>query len=642
MLSYFFEAPRPTKRLISIVYDTLAITLSLYLAVALRLGSPTFEVSSEEISCLLITLTVSIASFIRLGLYRAVLRFMAHQAVMSVLIGVLISSITLAASSYFLHTNTPRSVPIIYIFTALFFLGIPRAMIRHIVNLLNPVGDTKVIIYGADTTGHQLAASLQNGGEYHPVAFLDDNQKLYGSSIRNIPVLPPQHIERLLTEQNVSQVFLALGRTPRAERLRIVRFLENFPIQVQTIPPFSDIITGRARIEELRHVQIEDLLGRDPVAPDYTLMATNITGKSVLVTGAGGSIGSELCREILKLFPKTLVLFELNEFSLYSTENELRQIIENQGSDIELVPLLGSVEHQSRLENIMRTFHVDTVYHAAAYKHVPLVEQNLVEGVRNNLFGTLRCAQAALKAHVSTFVLISTDKAVRPTNIMGASKRLAELALQALNEQAPEEQQNRTTFCIVRFGNVLGSSGSVVPKFREQIQMGGPITVTHPEITRYFMTTKEAAQLVIQAGAMAQGGEVFVLEMGEPVRIYDMAREMVRLSGLTISNAENPNGDIAIEFTGLRPGEKLFEELLVGENCEGTSHPRIMKANESYLSWNEYQELISCIDKHCHTFDQENLWQEIMLSPAAYKPSGDLKDLMFAQQQKKPKLKVIS
>ncbi len=637
MLSYFFEAPRPTKRLISIVYDCLAITLSLYLAVALRLGQTTFEITVAEISCLVITLIVSIGCFIRLGLYRAVLRFMAHQAVMSVMIGVFMSSITLAASSYFLHANTPRSVPVIYIFTALFFLGMPRAMIRHVVNLLHPQGDTKVIIYGADTTGHQLAGSLQNDSEYQPVAFVDDNKKLHGSSIRNIPVVNPSEIERIISEHGVSQVFLALGRIPRADRLRIVRFLESYPVQVQTIPPFSDIITGRARIEELRQVQIEDLLGRDPVAADYTLMATNITGKHVMVTGAGGSIGSELCREIIKLFPKTLVLFELNEFNLYKIENELNKILESQGSNIEIVPLLGSVEHQNRLEAVMKNFSIDTVYHAAAYKHVPLVEQNLVEGVRNNLFGTLRCANAAKSAKVSTFVLVSTDKAVRPTNIMGASKRLAELALQAMNEQ-----QTETTFCMVRFGNVLGSSGSVVPKFREQIQNGGPVTVTHPEITRYFMTVKEAAQLVIQAGAMAEGGEVFVLEMGEPVKIYDMAKEMIRLSGLSITSSSNPEGDIAIEFTGLRPGEKLYEELLVGENCEGTSHPRIMKANENYLSLQEFEKLAKSIDGHCHQFNQEKLWEEVMQSPAAYKPTGKLKDLMFIKQEQKPQLKVIN
>ncbi len=624
MLTSFLEAPRPVKRLISVTYDCFAISLSLYLAWALRLG--TLDIGAQPVDwvCLLITLVVSIATFIRLGLYRAILRYMAHEAVVTVMLGTLVSSLSLAASDFFLNASLPRSVPIIYIFTSLFFVAMPRMLIRNLVHMLMPRSGTKVIIYGAGKSGSQLAAAAQHSRDFWPIAFVDDDQKIHGSSVRGLSVLSPSKIPQLIKEHRAEKILLALGKAPRGDRRRTIRNLEAYSIKVQTIPAFTDLVNEKARIEELRDIEIEDLLGRDPVQGNNQLMDTNINGKVVMVTGAGGSIGSELCRQIINHHPKTLILFELNEYNLYKIEEELAQQITKSASNVVLAPLLGSVQHRNRVEKAMSSFGVETVYHAAAYKHVPLVEQNLIEGVRNNLFGTQCCAEAAIASGVKTFVLISTDKAVRPTNIMGASKRLAEIMLQSL-----ATTQDSTTICMVRFGNVLGSSGSVVPKFQQQIEKGGPVTITHPEITRYFMTTSEAAQLVIQAGAMAKGGDVFVLEMGDPVKIINLAREMILLSGLTIKDEQNPNADIEIQITGMRPGEKLYEELLVEQNCLGTEHPRIMRAEETNIEWEDAKELLNRIDKHCHSFDYESLRNELMSSPAIFRPLNGIDDLIY-------------
>ncbi len=641
MLKHLLNTSRPTKRLISVSYDCGAICLSLYCAWALRLDSLLVQPNLADYICLSITLAASIGIFIRLGLYRAILRFMAHQAVLSVLIGVLASSITLAAASFFFHTSIPRSVPIIYVFTALFFVGMPRAIIRNLVQLIHKKDSIKVVIYGAGRGGNQLVSALQHGEDYLPIAFVDDDKKLHGASIRGLHVLPPEQIQILIKDHEIGKVFLALGNIARSERLRIVRYLERFDIQVQTVPPLADILSGQARIEELRNLRIEDLLGRDSVAPNQELMNCNIENKVVMVTGAGGSIGSELCRQILKRVPTTLILFELNEFNLYKIEAELQAALP-QDNSITLIPLLGSVQKINRLEAVMRSFNVDTVYHAAAYKHVPLVEKNMIEGIRNNVFGTLNCGQAALNSGVDTFVLISTDKAVRPTNIMGASKRLAELVLQSLKQPASHKP---TKFCAVRFGNVLGSSGSVVPKFHQQIQTGGPVTVTHPNITRYFMTLPEAAQLVIQAGALTQGQDTFVLDMGEPVKIAKLAEEMIQLSGLSIKNPQNPTGDIEIEFCGLRPGEKLYEELLISDNAVGTKHPRITQALEDLnFSNNDITNLLEEIDQACHNFNYQRLHQLIQNSACAYSTQDKIHDSIYNQKQlnEQPELTVIA
>ncbi|GAB3098961.1 polysaccharide biosynthesis protein [Aestuariicella hydrocarbonica] len=621
MIHQLLESSRPTKRVISVIYDTLALCLSLYIAWALRLGKLAIDPTQKDLVCLGITVFVSIYAFVRLGLYRAILRYMAQDAVVSIASGLLISSLTLAASDFFLSASIPRSVPVIYLLLATFLIGLPRLMVRNIVQMLLPVGDTKVLIYGAGSAGRMLTDSLRPSRDYQPVAFLDDNPKLWNSNVKGLPVHPGKDAEKLIKKYRCEKIFLALGAVDRPSKHLIIRQLEKLKIQIQTIPPLEELTKGRLKIDEIRDIQIEDLLGRDPVAPDLTLMESNIRNKAVMVTGAGGSIGSELCRQIIQHQPKHLILFELNEYNLYAITEELQSIIQQDNLNLTLIPLLGNVQDKQRLTHIMKLYQVNTLYHAAAYKHVPLVEQNIIEGIKNNVFGTLRCAQSAIEANVGTFVLISTDKAVRPTNLMGASKRLAELILQALNIES------NTLFCMVRFGNVLGSSGSVVPKFRQQIEDGGPITVTHPEITRYFMTTKEASQLVIQAGAMAQGGEVFVLEMGEPVKIADMAKEMISLSGLSVRDTSNPEGEIEVQYTGLRSGEKLFEELLIGNNCEGTAHPRIMRSEEEFLDWETVEVLLNKIKHQCSIFDFEALRKIIMEAPTAYAPNNSIQDL---------------
>jgi len=561
---------------------------------------------------------------------------MAHQAILTVIIGVVASSIALAASSYFLHAGIPRTVPIIYIFTALIFVGVPRTLIRSIVQMLHPKGAISTLIYGAGQRGNQLALSMQNSEEYRPVGFIDDDKRLKGSSIRNLTVYHLDQLPSIIPSNNIGLVLLAFDKESKAKQRKIVRQLELLNIPVRTLPPLADILDGKASASDIRDIQIEDILGREPVSPNHELLSTNIHNKVVMVTGAGGSIGSELCRQIIKQSPKALILFELNEHNLYKLHQELEELTKQNETSPTIAPLLGSTLDGRRLISVMEHHKVSTVYHAAAYKHVPLVEQNMIEGLKNNIFGTQRCAQAAMQANVETFVLISTDKAVRPTNIMGASKRIAELTLQALAKKS-----HNTCFGMVRFGNVLGSSGSVVPRFRQQIESGGPVTVTHPEITRYFMTTPEAAQLVIQAGAMSQGGDVFVLEMGEPVKIADMAREMILLSGLTARDDNNAEGDIAIEYTGLRAGEKLYEELLVGNNCTGTQHPRIMRAEEEFISWEDTQQLLKEISEHCESQCHEELRNVILNSPANYSPTTEVSDLTYKKSGTRPKLELI-
>ena len=618
MLKALFESKRSTKRIISLLYDASAIALALYCAICLRLGTFTFQITSKELITLGITIVVSIAVFIRLGLYRAILRYMALPAVATIVTGVCISGLALAASSFFTRSTIPRSVPLIYISTALLFIGTPRFFIRSIVSQLYKDRHSlkeAVIIYGAGYTGHQLALSLQTT-PFKPVAFVDDNPKLKGSFIAGLKVHRPKQLIQLAKEHSAKKVLLALGNASRSERMTVIKNLEPLSISVQTIPDLNDVLTGRAKIEDIKDVEIDDLLGRDPVEPNEKLLHACITNKVVLVTGAGGSIGSELCRQILRQKPTHLILLELNEYSLYKIEQELRKALDAVKSKTELISLLGSVQNQPRLESIMSTFGVHTVYHAAAYKHVPLVEHNVIEGINNNVFGTWYCAEAAIKTGVESFVLVSTDKAVRPTNVMGASKRVGELVLQGLTER-----QSATHFTMVRFGNVLGSSGSVVPLFREQIKQGGPITVTHPDIIRYFMTIPEAAELVIQAGSMGEGGDVFVLDMGEPVKIADLAKRMIRLSGLEVKNDANPSGDIEIQFTGLRPGEKLYEELLVGDNIIGTDHPRILRAEEKALNWQETQVFLSKLDEACRHFECDTIQNLLLTVPTGYTPN---------------------
>lgn len=503
-------------------------------------------------------------------------------------------------------------------------------IIRSLVAQANNKSKKKVLIYGAGSAGRQLALALRSSESHHVVGFIDQDKTIVGTMIMGLNVYDALIIDNIVEKYNVGQVLLAIPSASRAKRKQILGSLMHLSAEVLTIPNMEDIVEGRAKIDELKDVEVEDLLGRDPVSPQQSLMEANIKDKVVMVTGAGGSIGSELCRQIVRQKPKALVLFELSEFGLYQIDRELNNLVEREGLSLQVIPLLGSVQRINRLATTMKSFNVQTVYHAAAYKHVPLVEYNVVEGVRNNIFGTYYAAKAAIEAKVESFVLISTDKAVRPTNVMGTTKRVSELGLQALATQQ-NALENGTRFCMVRFGNVLGSSGSVIPLFKKQIAVGGPVTVTHEDIIRYFMTIPEAAQLVIQAGAMGKGGDVFVLDMGEPVRIADLARNLIQLSGLEVKNSDNPYGDIAIEFSGLRPGEKLYEELLIGDNVQETAHPRIMTALETYLPIDEYLELLEKLDHACHNFNHAEIRQLLLDAPTGFNPSDEIGDLVWKQ-----------
>ncbi|PTP92689.1 nucleoside-diphosphate sugar epimerase/dehydratase [Vibrio splendidus] len=605
---------RKNKRLISIGYDIFAIALSVYLAIALRLGTYTFELGLDEWVTLLLTISVTIYSFTKLGMYRAVLRYMMFPAVGNIFLAVFISSLTLIMSGFFFHTFIPRSVPFIYAGLAILTLGGPRIIIRSVYDQMIKRNKPNVFIYGAGATGRELAYALIHGDEYNPVILLDDDPSKRGNILFGLKVHHPSEFEHLQSLYQPIKLLLAINNINKGKRLRLVEKLSSWPIAIQSVPSVEDIAAGKASATEVKDLDVADLLGRAPIAPNNELLTKNIHEKNVMVTGAGGSIGSELCRQIMAQKPKTLILFELNEYNLYKIEQELNATKKNLKSKTKIIAALGSVQRQNRLEKLMTSYEVETLYHAAAYKHVPLVEDNVVEGIRNNVFGTLSCAQASIECGVKNFTLISTDKAVRPTNVMGASKRMAELVLQALADKGTD-----TIFTMVRFGNVLGSSGSVVPLFKKQIKAGGPVTVTHPDIIRYFMLIPEAAQLVIQAGAMGNNGQVFVLDMGEPVKILDLAKRMVHLMGMKENiGSSSDEGDVEIRFTGLRPGEKLYEELLIGDNVEGTSHEKIMTAQESKLDWPEMQILLNELDECCHDFNVECIKRILLEAPTGY------------------------
>src|SRR5690554_573139 len=599
----------------------------------LRLDSWAFVQDPRAWWVLPVMIPVSLTIFMRLGFYRAVIRYMSQKAMQAVLAGVAGSAITLMGVNYLFSLPVPRSVPFIYAMLALLTVGGVRFALRAAYLNGQRRHKTRVLVYGAGSAGRQLVVSLRQGQEHQPVAFVDDARELHRAYIEGLKVYPSEAIAHLVGDYGLEKILLAIPSVSRARRREILEQLEPLSVPVQTIPGMADVVEGRARVNELRDVAVEDLLGRDPVPPDATLMDANLRGKVVMVTGAGGSIGGELCRQILRQGPRQLVLFEVSEFNLYRIERDLLSLADKEQLEVPVRALLGSVQDRARLEAVMGHFGVQTIYHAAAYKHVPLVEHNVVEGLRNNVLGTLRCAEAAIASGVEAFVLVSTDKAVRPTNVMGASKRLAELVCQALGAD-----QQATLFSMVRFGNVLGSSGSVVPLFRRQIKAGGPVTVTHPEITRYFMTIPEAAQLVIQAGALARGGDVFVLDMGEPVKIVELAEHLVRLCGLEptfpgsarMREAEASRGDIDIVFTGLRPGEKLYEELLIGEHPSPTRHSRIMTAHEGMLSWRELQELLASLEAACQRSDFSGVRALLLAAPLGYQPGESMTDLLWS------------
>ncbi len=556
--------------------------------------------------------------FMQFGLYHGIVRFLGLQALWAIVKAVSLYALIWGIIGFMSAIEgIPRSVILINWLLAILSIGGLRMIARWMLSGANDLTDQKnVIIYGAGSAGRQLANALLQSREYKPVAFIDDAKDLISQHINGIKVYSIDRVELLIQKYNVDEALLALPSASRQRRNEIINFLEPYPILVRILPGVSELAQGKIEVEDLRTVSIDDLLGREPVKPQQSLLQENIKDKVVMVTGAGGSIGSELCRQIIKLGASKLILFEQSELALYTIDQEL--------SKDHVFPILGSVVNQDRVERVCKKFGVKTIYHAAAYKHVPMVEYNSTEGVVNNIFGTLKCAQAAINCHVEAFVLISTDKAVRPTNTMGATKRSAEMVLQALSDD-----QNTTKFVMVRFGNVLNSSGSVIPLFKNQIKDGGPVTVTDREIIRYFMTIPEAVELVIQAGAMGKGGEVFVLDMGKPIKIFDLATKMIYLSGLEVRNESNPNGEIEIKITGLRPGEKLFEELLIGDNVSKTKHPMIMRAKEEMLSWDELSVILNSLEEAVADSNQEVLQSLLIQIVPGFKPQCGISDLLY-------------
>ena len=612
--SFVPKLTRWQKRQIMLLADFTMIPFILWASFAIRHGSWNPPLN-DGVWLLVVAPLLSIPVFVRLGLYRSVIRFLGNKALVAVLAGISISALMLFLITIsFSLQGVPRSVYIIYWGAGVLIIGGSRYFVRRIYHLISSkVRRTNIVIYGAGDSGAELSRALINNPEFKPILFVDDDPTLHKSYVHGLRVYPPEQLNDLIELFELKQLFLAIPSVESRQRREVLHKLEHLPIHVRTIPAMADLISGSS-VEEIREIEIDDLLGRLPVTPDKSLMSRCISGKRVMVTGAGGSIGSELCRQILLQQPEKLVLFEVSEYSLYQIERELIEWYRQEKLCVEIIPVLGSVQNQVRISETIISHDIQTMYHAAAYKHVPLVEQNPVEGLQNNALGTFRAAYAAYEAGVEHFVLISTDKAVRPTNVMGASKRMAELSLQAL-----ALRPGNTIFTMVRFGNVLGSSGSVVPLFRKQLKSGGPITVTHPDILRFFMTIPEAAQLVIQAGAMAKGGEVFLLDMGKPVRIVDLARRMIRLSGLEERTDECPEGDVAIKFTGLRPGEKLYEELLIDGDASETAHSRIFNAHEEKVSWEEYQEILDNLTTACNRRDVERIYSMLKTYVSGFK-----------------------
>ena len=623
----FLNMSRPIKKAILVTADAFALELALWSAFALRISEwwPAPYIEDAWALFLLIPL-FGVLIFMKLGMYRAVLRYMNVKLLQSVALGVFLLVLVLFSSAVILDVGSiPRSVPVIFGLSAWLYLGGSRLVLRSYYHWLSGKLSSGhlAIIYGAGSAGAQLALSLQAGGEVKPVAFIDDDLKLQKNSVCGLRVYSPSELEKLVERHGVDSIMLAMLNVTAAKRRLILERLSKLSVNILTMPTMGELISGKA-VDDLREVDIEDLLGRDQVAPDQSLIAMSIQGKSVCITGAGGSIGSELARQTVTYGAAKVVLYEQSEFALYAIEAELSSLLRDVNPECQLVPILGSVLDEDRVTQALKQYSVQTVYHAAAYKHVPLVEHNVLQGVQNNSLGTSVVASAAKKLDIERFILISTDKAVRPTNVMGATKRLAEIVVQRL----ASENRSNTIFSMVRFGNVLGSSGSVVPLFKKQIEQGGPITVTHPKINRFFMTISEAASLVIQAGSMAKGGDVFVLDMGEPVKIVDLAKQMIRLSGRTVKDSSNPTGDIEVVFSGLRPGEKLYEELLIGNNAAGTDHPKILTADEEFASRVELDQVLTGINKAIATNDSQMARQLLVDIVKDFSPSSSNVDLL--------------
>jgi len=650
--------PRYAKRFIALTVDISLCILTVWLAFYLRLGefvSLAYDTpwASGLLSASGISVILALPLFIVSGLYRAIFRHSGWPAMMAVsralaVYGLVYASVITAVGI----SDVPRTVGLIQPLLLFFAVGGSRAVARFWLggayrNQLQVSALPKALVYGAGSAGRQLVSALSNSYEMRVVGFLDDDDRLHGHALNGKPIFSPHELPGLIESKGVTHVLLAIPSASRKRRNDILKKIGQHPVAVRTLPSFTDLAEGRVTTSDLRELDIDDLLGRESVAPNHILLAKNITNKVVLVTGAGGSIGSELCRQIIKLGPKNLLLVEMSEYALYTIHSELEGLsaqsiphpspLPGGEKGRFVVTLLASVQNEDRMLEIMDTWQPDTIYHAAAYKHVPLVEHNLSEGVKNNVIGTLTAAQVAIDKGVSDFVMISTDKAVRPANVMGASKRLAEMCLQALfanqaSDSRSRKERGKTRLSMVRFGNVLDSSGSVIPRFRKQIRDGGPITLTHPEITRYFMTIPEAAQLVIQAGAMAKGGDVFVLDMGESVKIANLAKRMVELSGLSVRNNENPDGDIEITVTGLRPGEKLYEELLLGDNPQPTLHPKIQRAQDPFIPWAQLDTDLNTLKLLLEHNNVEAVMALLQKLVTGFSPSSEIVDWVYAEQ----------
>ena len=626
--------PRAAKRVIALFVDLGLCVLTVWLAYYLRLGE-FVELSVNALPAVVASVGIALPIFILSGLYRAIFRYNGWPALLMVALAVAIYGLLYASIFTAIGVSgVPRTVGIIQPILLLLFVGASRGLARvwlgdQYLSNLKQASRPRMLIYGAGSTGRQLVSAMRNSHEMQVVGFLDDDDRLHGQVLNGKPVYNPANLANLASTMIISDVLLAMPSLSRKRRNEILTQIRTVRLAVRTLPSVTDLAQGKVSVSDLRELDADDLLGREPVVPNHILLARNVRNKVVMVTGAGGSIGSELCRQILLVGPRKLLLIEQSEFSLYRIHQELEGKLS--GREIELVPLLASVQDKERMHEIMSTWRPNVLYHAAAYKHVPLVEHNPTEGIKNNVLGTLRTALAAAENGVTDFVLISTDKAVRPTNIMGASKRLAEMVMQAL-----ALANTGTKFSIVRFGNVLESSGSVVPKFRKQIRDGGPITLTHPEVTRYFMTIPEASQLVIQASAMAKGGDVFVLDMGKSIKIMDLAVRMIELAGLTVKDEQNPHGDIEIKLTGLRPGEKLYEELLIGDSPKPTSHARIMKAHEEYIPWPDLEEYLNALEIAINLNDVVVMRLMMKKLVAGFMPSNEIVDWVYLEQEAEP------
>ena len=627
MILALINLSRRNKRTLMVLFDACTVIASIFLAFSLRLGHFYYPTGNNHLLLIMIASPIlALPIFYAFGFYREVIRYVGFKALWQINQATTLYAVLWALISFMaVIDGIPRTVILINWSIVLMSVGGSRFFARWVLsqeNITNPLSQKRnVLIYGAGSAGRELCTALYQSSEYNPVAFVDNSVELYRQSINGLEVFNEDDIEDLIQKHNIKEVLLALPSISRRRRNEIIAILNPLPINVRSLPSLSELAQGKVKIDDLRDVSIKDLLGREPVKPNEELLKLKITGKVVLVTGAGGSIGSELCRQIILQKPKQLILYEINEFSLYNVEQEFDKI---EMPHVEILPVLGSVRDRKRFQNVVKHFSVQTIYHAAAYKHVPLVEYNNSEGVLNNTFGTLIAAEVALAEKVETFVLISTDKAVRPTNTMGATKRIAELVLQALSKQ-----ESSTCFTMVRFGNVLDSSGSVIPLFKQQIKNGGPVTVTNANMVRYFMTIPEAVELVVQAGAMGKGGDVFVLDMGEPVRIYDLATKMIQLSGLQVLDEDNLDGDIEIKCIGLRPGEKLYEELLVGDNISQTDSLLIMRAEESMLDWEDLKPILDQLNEAINNSDQEKVRELLIEAVPEFKPQCDITDLLF-------------